>query len=396
MLAGLIASGGPAALLAPPVEPGPEAFPEPWQKTRGGAVALLRRLAWYAGQDRAIAVADERRAALATERKPETHLELTEVRKKELGLRLSFLGEDNVAGTFAHEIGVAHAMLSRTDAADPYRAADLPVLEVDPDRDLERGSIATVYLGLGVLAANAAYQQYSRAGKIIAAYSEHEYDVVRAGYVPMSDLAFLLAVQAAVRGEASLPPGLSGPQRDEAAAWLAALGDRRAELRDRLGIAPDARGVAARPRPVRFEDVDVREAEPARRRAFRWWMNRGFVGFMVGCLGALAITLLIPRQPVLIWLAGCGLVGHLVGRRIRVARCSACATVVPPKTQRCHKCGATFHGDITSLSQRLEAEERLEAEDRREDPAEDPAEDPTGARREDRTEAQPQDRAGGG
>ncbi|HEX7836385.1 MAG TPA: zinc ribbon domain-containing protein [Kofleriaceae bacterium] len=365
VLAEMIATGGPAALLAPPVEPGPEAFPEPWQPTKGGATALLRRLAWHAGQERAIAATDERRGALATERKPETHLELTEVRKHELALTLSFIGEDDVAGTFAHEIGVAHAVLSRPDAKDPYRAAELPVLAVDPDRDLERGSIATVYLGLGVIAANAAYQQYSRAEKIIAAYGPLEYDVVRAGYVPMSELAYLLAVQAVVRGEAVPPPGLSGPQRDEAAAWLAALHDRKAELRERLGIAPDAQGVAARPRAVPFDDVDVREAAPVQRRAFRWQMRRGFFGFAIGllCAGGAAILLSGAAQAsgsLLVYVVGGGIVGHFIGRQIRVTRCSACATVVPLRAERCGKCGATFHGDITSLSQRLEAEERLE------------------------------------
>ena len=165
VLAALIAHGGPAALLAPPVVPGPDAFPEPWRPTRGGVSALLRRLAWHAGQKRELAVIDERRGAPPTERKPRTHLQLTEVRKQALALTLSYVGEDDVVGTFAHEIGVAHAVLARSDPADPYRAAEAEVLEIDPDRDLERGSIATVSLGLGVIAANAADQQYSSSGK---------------------------------------------------------------------------------------------------------------------------------------------------------------------------------------------------------------------------------------
>jgi len=364
VLGELIAHGGAAALLAPPVAPGPRAFPDPWQPTHGGATALVRRLAWHAGTDRSIVILDERRGALATERKPETHLELTEVRPKEIALTLSFIGEDDVAGTFAHEIGVARAVLARTETTDPYRAVQAPVVAVDPDRDLERGSIATVYLGLGVIAANAAYQQYSRPGKALAAYIPHEYDVLRAGYVAMSDLAYLLAVQAVVRGEASPPPGLLPPQRDEVLAWLAALRDRKAWLRERLGIAPDAEGIAARPRAEPFDDVDVREDAPVRR-AFRWQMHRGFLGGAIGTTCALGAAIMISTVtpmlgPTFVCLLGGAVAGHLVGRRIRIARCSACVTVVAERAAACPRCGATFHGDITELSQRLEAEERLD------------------------------------
>jgi hypothetical protein len=53
-------------------------------------------------------------------------------------------------------------------------------------------------------------------------------------------------------------------------------------------------------------------------------------------------------------------VGHVVGRFVSVPRCSACATIVAKTSTGCRKCGARLRGDISSLSQRLEAEERLE------------------------------------
>jgi hypothetical protein len=360
VLAELIACGGPAALLAPPVVPGPEAFPEPWQPTHGGVTALLRRLAWHAGLPRAIVVREEPRGPLATQRVRETQLELTEVREKELALTLTFVGDDDVVGTLAHEIGVAHAMLARSDGTDPYRVARSPVLAVDPDRDLERGSIATVYLGLGVAAANAAYQQFSRS---LGAYAPLEYDVLRAGYVPMSELAYLLAVQAVIRGETTPPPGLSPPQRDEVTAWLAALADTRAALRERLGIAPDAQGVAARPHATPFDDVKVDEPAPVGRRAFRWHMHRGFLGGVIGiAVGAVVAILAVPpvSEAMLACLIGGPIGGHLIGRQIRIVRCSACTTMVPAQAKHCARCNATLRGDITSLSQRLEAEERLD------------------------------------
>jgi hypothetical protein len=381
VLAELVAHGGAAPLLAPPVMPGSEAFPEAWQPTPSGVTTLLRRLAWHADQRWRIKVVDERRAALATERKPETQLELKEIRKGEIMLTLSYVGEDDVAGTLAHEIGLAHAMVVRIDAKDPYRSAADTVVTVDAERDLDRGSIATVYLGLGVLAANAAYQQYSRSGPWTGGYFPLEYDVVRAGYVSMSELAYLLAVQAVVRGAASPPEGLQSVQRDEVLTWLAALRDRSAELRARLNIAADATGVAARPavEPLAEADIDeprstpkVDDAVSASRRAFRWRGHRGFFGFAIGALAALALVIVfsisghqLRATPMLLCLGIGAVVGRMVGRRIQIARCSECATVVDVRASQCRKCGATFHGDITALSQRLEAAERLEEQEAR-------------------------------
>jgi hypothetical protein len=366
VLGELIALGGPDALLAPPVVPGSEAFPEPWQRSRGGATTLLRRLAWHAGMTQAIAVVDEQRAALVTERKPETHIEVAEIRNQEIVLRLSYLGEDDVAGTFAHEIGVAHATFTRPAVEGPYRAAEQRVISVDPDRDLERGSIATVYLGLGVIAANGAYQQYSRPGTINGAYAPLEYDVLRAGYIDMSDLAYLLAVQAVVRGEAAPPRGLQPVQRDEVIGWLAVLRDRGPELRSALAIPADAHSITERPVVERFEPTnvdDMVEPTPPPRRAFRWQSHRGFLGFVLGALaiGIAGPAMLGSSSALLGFFVAGAVVGHLIGRNVRVARCSACATVVGLRAASCHKCSATFRGDIASLAQRLEAEEQLDA-----------------------------------
>ncbi len=366
VVADLVARGGSAALLAPPVKPGGAAFPEPWKPTRGGVAALLRRLVWHAGglDDRTIAITGEQLGAPPTEHKAQTRVELVEVRKKELAFTVTYIGEDDVVGTLAHEVGVAYAALHRPDGdADPYRTSEQPVIAIDPDRDLERGSIATVYLGLGVMAANAAFQQYSsRVG--VDAYQPHVYEVHRAGYVKMSDLAYLLAVQAIVRGDGGgPPPGLNGPQRDEVTAWLTALEGHASELRDRLGIAATDRG-EPRPAVVRFTDVDLREiveAPAARRDAFRWQTHRGGVGMIAGMVvgGALAVS--APKAVLIGVLAGGG-TGHIVGRRVRVMRCSACARPLAASAETCRTCGAVMRGNIARLADRLEAEERLEPE----------------------------------
>jgi hypothetical protein len=368
-MAELVARGGAAALLAPPVKPGGAAFPEPWKPTRGGVTALLRRLAWHAGGlgERSVTITDERLGAPPpTEHKAQTRVELTEVRPRELAFTLVYVGDDDIVGTLAHEIGVAYALLHRpAEADDPYRTSERPVIAVEGDRDLERGSIATVYLGLGVLAANAAFQQYSsRAG--VDAYAPHVYEVHRAGYVKMSDLAFLIAVQAVVRGERAASPGLGPPQRDEVSAWMEALAGRGNELRERLGIAPGDRG-AARPRVERFADVDAHsdgeDDRPARARtAFRWQTSRSGVGMIAGMVFGGCIAIAEPGAVVWATFAGGG-AGLLVGRRVRVVRCSGCATIVTAEATTCGRCGAALRGDIARLADRLEAEERLERGD---------------------------------
>jgi hypothetical protein len=276
---------------------------------------------------------------------------------------LLFVGEDDVVGTLAHEVGAVHAALTRVENAEPYRTATPDALEIEPERDLERGSIATVYLGLGVLAANAAYQQYSASGRFNGAYVPLEYDVVRAGAIPMSELAYLLAVQAVLRGQSAPPPGLAPPQRDETAAWMAALKAHRAELCERFGT----NGVSTNQRPaaVPFADPpEVEERSVRGRVAFRWRSHRGGVGFLAGLAlgGATVVALALPEVATpLVVVAGAG-IGHVAGRRLPVARCSACVTTLRGEAMVCPRCGAAMRGDIARLADRLEAEEQLERE----------------------------------
>lgn len=386
-LGDLIERGGSARVLAPPVAPGPEAFPDRWESTAEGVAQVLRRLAWHAqlddageagprGEDEAgraagegggrtarrIVVRDERIGAPPTARKPETSVTAEVVTRTEAVVTLQLVGEDDVVGTLAHEIGAIYAALTRVETADPYRTATPDAIEIDPERDLERGSIATVYLGLGVLAANAAYQQYSASGRFNGAYVPLEYDVVRAGAVPMSELAFLLAVQAVVRGQSAPPAGLGAPQRDETAAWMAVLKPQRDELCARFGT--NGLGTNERPNAEPFADAPEVEASstPPGRVAFRWRSNRGGVGFLAGLAlgGATVVALAVPGMAApLVVVAGAG-IGHVAGRRIPVARCSACVTTLPMAASTCAHCGAAMRGDIARLADRLDAEEQLE------------------------------------
>lgn len=365
VLAEFVAKSGAAPLLVPPVAPGAGAFPERWAPTTAGIRLLVRRLLWHANLEREVDVDDDRLAkAPPTDTKPATRLELVEVSKDKARFTLHFIGDDDIVGTVAHEIGTLHAALHRSDKADPYRTAELPVIAIDPDRDLERGSIATVYLGLGVLAANAAFQQYSSAGRFNGGYVPLQYDVLRAGAIPMSALAYLLAVQAVVRGDREPPKGLGPPQRDEVAQWMKALDGQRAALRERLGIAP-TEPIGVRPAVVALGDEPPVLEEPAAKPvAFRWHTHRGGIGFVAGTVMGMGIAFVVSRGLMPITALGGATAGHVLGRRVRAPRCSACATVLRDGATSCPACGAVLRGDIASLSERLEAEERLEEESR--------------------------------
>jgi hypothetical protein len=364
VLGEFVARSGTGPLLLPPVEPGDAAFPDLWAATRAGAALLLRRLAWHAGLDRAIEVEDHQVGARPMERKPATRVPLVEVRRSAAVFALEFIGADDVAGTLAHEIGVAFAVLHPPEGAEPYRTADAPAVAVNPDVDLERGSIAAVYLGLGVLAANAAQQHHG----VLEGQGFHPLLVARvgvelaAGYLPVSSLTYLIAVQAVLRGDTRPPGGLAPAQRHEAEAWLAVLD--RAALRARLGIAGDA-PAGARPTPTAFPDGRL-EPDAARDKiAFRWRTHRGGLGFVVGMLLGVGVSLAVAPA-LMAWIVIGGVVsGHLLGRQIRAPRCSACATRLKGVSERCTACGAVMRGDIAHLSDRLAAEERLQdAEDR--------------------------------
>src|SRR5829696_269807 len=70
ILVELIARGGAAPFLLPPVIPGEEAFPDAWAPSRVGVELLLRRLLRYADLDFAVMIDDRRAGAPPTERKP--------------------------------------------------------------------------------------------------------------------------------------------------------------------------------------------------------------------------------------------------------------------------------------------------------------------------------------
>jgi len=374
MLAELIAEGGAKAFLLPPVIPGEEAFPDPWAHSAAAVKLLIRRLAWYAAIECDVVIDDRRAGAPPTERKPSTRAELVAVRGKEATFALGFIGTDDVVGTLALEVGTLYALTHRPDLKEPYRTPEappnaehdvVPLRTVDAARDHARGAVAAVYCGLGVLAANAAYQQYVSPGRFNGIYVPHEYDVIKAGALPMSTMTYLVAVQAIVRGETEPPKGLSQSQHHEVAGYLKTLAKERTVLCERLGIDSGNERTAKREKPVPFVDAGEVKEDVPRKNAWRWQTNRGGLGFVAGTVLGLGFAFVISRGMMPFTTFGGATVGHLVGRRVRTPRCSACATIVRVDAATCWKCGAALRGDIASLGDRLEAEERLELEQRK-------------------------------
>jgi hypothetical protein len=364
-LAQLVAAGGAGPLLAPPIVPGDAAFPDPWRPTLVGMRRVLRRLAWHAGLgDRAVEVSDARDEAVATTKLIATEAELATVTATELRFAVYSIGTDDIAGTLAHEVGIAVAVSIGALGGDPYRAPDPATVVERADHDLRVGSVAAVWSGLGALAANASYQQYSGGQyKAHLGFAPLEYEVIRAGHLPLGALAFLLAVQCEIGGHAA--KNLGGPQRDEVAAWQRALAGRRDELRARLGI-PDGAAPVDRPTPVPFADEPDPEHDLARdaggeraaTKVFRVEYNRAGPGAMVGVVfGVIAGTAF--QSPVGLGLGlGTGVIlGFGLGRLSRRDRCSHCIAVLPQAATACPGCRGTIAGRIQHRNQRLDHED---------------------------------------
>ncbi len=436
-LAALCDAGGPRRLLRAPVRPDREAFPAPWQPTIAGVASLVETLCAHAdAAGLGIAVDDLRALAVSTDRHRVTEVEVAvggDARRPRFGV-LS-IGEDDVAGTLAHDVGVVLAAAMPRIDGTPYRGAGVePDAATETDAGAEtgsdagaetgsetgseagaetgsetgsetetgsaadararraarraQGSVAAVWAGLGVLAANASYQQRSGgAFRAERGFAPLEYTVVRAGHLPLPALAFLLAVQARVRGADAVPTGLGGPQADETAAWLRVLPEATT-LHALLGIesadvdAPaDARTASPWPHrsPAPADELVGRDepggatmslddptlgvtARGSRRgqSVYRVAYRRTGTGFVVGLVaggGAFAAT----GQPLA--LLGGLAVGFAVGTMTKVDRCATCIEVLPAAATDCPRCGGHIAGRIASRDRRLDHDVDADASD---------------------------------
>jgi len=379
-LATLVARGGAWRLLrAPVVAADPAHYPDAWDGTRAGLARVVARTLWHAHVTLGATINDVRRPGAAPHRRLRaTELELTRAGATSFELALIALGNDDVAGAVAHEVGRAFVG-ALGDGGHPFRAASdgLPAREA--------GSLATVYLGLGVVAVNAAHHARS-AGEVIGNSSEHEHGISQFGGLSVDDLAFLLAVQATVRDD--VLPALETLRPSQAAlvaAWREVLDDHEAELRGLLGITEhDLEGEPlSRPAaPVAVAvtgELDERDlskynhGQPVFRvpvtHAGLYAGSFFAIGFVVAFI-VLAIwhsvrDALLPVAPALALLVATPtlalLVGYGLGRTRRRWRCATCRSFLSGAAA-CGNCGGWIAGDIARYNDRLAREEELLAE----------------------------------
>jgi len=385
-LAGLVSRHGAEPLLLPPILPTLTYFPDRWQQDASGVAVLARRLLGYAGLadlEPEIALwADvspswRARSRMSVHRGPAAALFLgLDGNIAKFAVEESLLTDpDYVVAAMAHE--VAHA----------WRARHGEVVE-DSRHEEELTDLTTVYLGFGVLTANAAYR-YRKSG----GYGYTEWSQQALGYLGPGSLTFLLANQAVARGTswrerrqivAELEPNQAGAFRTS----LPELREQVDSIRRRLGgpsrqDRPVAKALPAiAPKVARLNLADFPDAPDAwntGRPVFRVTRPRNGPLFgmpLAAAVGGSFICLMVgsavagpgaARIGAVVGLAAGTLVGSWFG--VRAARrlqdhCSDpdCSADLPTGAGRCPICGGTISGTIRRPDERLGAEEALRLE----------------------------------
>lgn len=367
-------------VCSPIVLPRPEYFPDRWTPTTGGVARLLRRLFCFADLEELtprVELFDE-------ERPPERHGVTSSVHHK--GTAGLFLGiEDDVAyfgaeSTLLADPGGITATLAH-EVAHAYRThRELCVADVDVEEQLT--DLTTVFLGFGILNANASLRHRSGFGE--QGIFTHEWTVQRLGYLPPQELCFLLAAQVHVRGPeradaraiaAQLELNQAGFFR-AALRWLAR---ERPQLARELGLPPAESwpppdSLAKLTRPLAEGEEPEEEvpapapAPPVRfnvgRPVFRVWRRPRRETFIIDMLLVLAAVLTLASDAIVttkIAVAAVAVAGLvLTGRRLRPC-CSdpGCRVALSRSAKTCPGCGGTVSGELQYASERLAAEEAL-------------------------------------
>jgi hypothetical protein len=244
----VLAAGADTFVAAPIVAPDDRAFPDRWTPDAAGVERLLRRVLGHAGlgalelelsidayAETEIQVDAQGRAQITGHRGTAAWFAGIRGRTCRFGVDVNGLADPGqLAGTLAHE--AAHAYRHYHD-----------LVARDPALEEQLTDLTTVYLGLGILTANASVRYRSDA---------RGYRSTHGGYLSVQAMCWLLAAQVVARGE---PPRGVARWLDttQAACLRAACGllDRDA-LIARLGLplpalwprppAPPRRGLWAR------------------------------------------------------------------------------------------------------------------------------------------------------
>lgn len=394
----LVAACGHQHLVTTPlVLPQPRHFPDPWSPDARGVRRLALRILRYAALhdlDVAIEMFDDGQAAANRPALgPRVHTEPHE------GAAAWFAGITDDTCWFGANVtllddpgGVTAALAHET--AHAFRHVHELVVD---DRDLEEclTDLSTIFLGFGVLTANATlrHRSWSLRGDG-SGLGGHAWSTSQLGYLSPQAMCFALAafVRARGRGPAERRAVVGALQTNQAGFFKAA--DRWLEqslgegLRERLGL-PDP---SHWPAPTSLEDllaVPLGEGElddadathtdgaivpdpppppPAAAHPDRDWNAHGKVyrvpypaspmlGLMLVIASVVASVPLFDANQTLLALAviaGGIALARWIPRRFPRHECSSCNGLVRRSDARCALCGGTLVGTLARAEDRLE------------------------------------------
>ena len=331
-------------------------FPEPWRPTLAKLRTLVMRTFWHAYTSAELAFEDARTRNAPLTR---TRFTLIAARPGHVTYRLESIGKDDVAGVVAIEVGRAFLALA---ASDPFRegTSELP--------SVTDSSLATVLLGLGVLAANAHGAHAAKSPGIAGAGATRAVvvgpiDVGQAGHLLAEDVAMLLAVQDLVRAEPQ-PAALAtlrGPAASYFEVWRDALAPHRDDLRTELGLADLEPQTLTRPDVPPVPDTEDPEPSNRGKRTFRI-PSRGGAAHVLAGMALGGAGLLLGVLPGILAIGAGSAIGAAFGGRFWI--CSSCRTKMKTEVPVCPGCGGTIAGEIAHLDLRLDKEEELDEADR--------------------------------
>jgi hypothetical protein len=384
----LIEQRGLGPLLAHPlVEPSDEFYPDPWSQDGDGVWRLAQRTLWYADLDALDAVI---RLVKPTDMPDEKTLGLfagIEERRCNFTVSLELVdAPERLVAVLAHEC--AHAYREFHGLGRKVRLAEEALTD-----------LTAVYLGFGVLTLNASYR-YRAWGEMRGFEAVTRWTHETQGYLSPQVLAFALATVVVIR---DLDPAardrilerLEPNQRAYLKKALAHLGERRAELLERLRIPPASEWPApdqAKERqtrqltraPLVGHDETRRSQAPApppnqgqavfriRRGRGVEWALRGF-GVGLALFIAMCIWTSVPGLGVLLW----GIIiaisaGYGADKTYDVCSDPECNEVLSPEAKLCQGCGGTIAGRINAKTQRQQFEAKQAAEAEEDDADESP------------------------
>jgi hypothetical protein len=382
-----VASRGAAPLLAGPIEPSDDYFPDAYAPSLDGARVVAERLLGYAGLGHLRCGVGLGEALETRSSSTESTVGGTASHSSRGGAAAWFAGIDGNTCHFGVEPGALHdpdslvASLAH-EVAHAFRAFHglASASRVDEEQATD---VTTVYLGFGIFTTNAA-DRLRTSGGVEGVMTVWRSSRQSLGYLPPQAFAFLLAAQAIARDSdrAELRRVRSRLETNQAASFEAAVRIFRRErtrLLQSLGLEVTCRGTPP-PRPVREVAGLSREAVMPDPDALIRVDNRGRKTYRVTGrshpTGGLVLLVCGIFVGALLWRwagsplwalvgIGVGLVLRAVLGGPRPDACSdpECQADLAPGLTQCPRCGGAIAGSLTDPSRRLDEPEEDDAAD---------------------------------